>query len=201
MRWEPVKEVSVRSSSPRETVFDLTVKDAHAFVASGILVHNTAAAVRDEFGEGRWTLEAGALVLADKGLACLHPESEVFVDGLWTPVHSLFREGRAVTVGVGGQPVDISPLGRATLAVDPPTSTIVPRTASFLARRRYSGPMLSVTLDSGAVACLTPDHLVMDAEGGIWRELQTMAPGGTLWSVDPTSSAAVITRAMATGKG
>ena len=31
----------------------------------------TAAAVRDEFGEGRWTLEAGALVLADRGLACV----------------------------------------------------------------------------------------------------------------------------------
>src|SRR5213592_110546 len=31
----------------------------------------TASAVRDEFGEGRWTLEAGALVLADLGLACI----------------------------------------------------------------------------------------------------------------------------------
>ncbi len=31
----------------------------------------TAAAVRDDFGDGRWTLEAGALVLADKGLACV----------------------------------------------------------------------------------------------------------------------------------
>ena len=31
----------------------------------------TAAAVRDEFGEGQWTLEAGALVLADMGLACI----------------------------------------------------------------------------------------------------------------------------------
>jgi replicative DNA helicase Mcm len=31
----------------------------------------TAAAVHDEFGEGRWTLEAGALVLADKGLAAV----------------------------------------------------------------------------------------------------------------------------------
>jgi len=31
----------------------------------------TAAAVRDEFGEGQWTLEAGALVLADMGIACV----------------------------------------------------------------------------------------------------------------------------------
>ncbi|MCD6236676.1 MAG: minichromosome maintenance protein MCM [Thermoplasmata archaeon] len=31
----------------------------------------TAAAVRDEFGEGHWTLEAGALVLADMGIACI----------------------------------------------------------------------------------------------------------------------------------
>jgi len=31
----------------------------------------TATAVKDDFGEGRWTLEAGALVLADRGLAAV----------------------------------------------------------------------------------------------------------------------------------
>ena len=31
----------------------------------------TAAAVRDEFADGQWTLEAGALVLADMGIACI----------------------------------------------------------------------------------------------------------------------------------
>ncbi len=31
----------------------------------------TATAVKDDFGEGRWTLEAGALVLADRGIACV----------------------------------------------------------------------------------------------------------------------------------
>lgn len=31
----------------------------------------TATAVKDEFGDGRWTLEAGALVMADKGIAAV----------------------------------------------------------------------------------------------------------------------------------
>src|SRR5207245_11088728 len=71
VRWEPVKEIEVRSSSEERAVFDLSVRDSHDFDANGILVHNTAAAVRDEFGEGRWTLEVGALVLAALGLAAI----------------------------------------------------------------------------------------------------------------------------------
>jgi len=31
----------------------------------------TATAVKDELGDGRWSIEAGALVLADKGIACV----------------------------------------------------------------------------------------------------------------------------------
>ncbi len=65
--WEEVKSKDI-TESPYEFVYDLTVEDSHSFIANGIVVHNTATVVRDEV-DGRWTLEAGALVLADKGIA------------------------------------------------------------------------------------------------------------------------------------
>src|SRR5438093_432244 len=88
-----------------ETVYDIEVPGPQRFIANGIISHNTAksqllmdmvriaprgimvsgkgtsaagllaAAVKDEFGEGRWTLEAGALVLADRG-TCIIDEIE-----------------------------------------------------------------------------------------------------------------------------
>src|SRR5207244_10928286 len=81
---------------PREAanaeVYDLTVEGSHSFLANGFIVHNTAAVLREK--TGGMVLEAGALVLADKGIACLHPESEVFVDGAQRKVAELFDEGR-----------------------------------------------------------------------------------------------------------
>lgn len=50
---------------------DVTPRGVYASGKSSTGAGLTAAAVKDDFGEGRWTLEAGALVLADKGLACV----------------------------------------------------------------------------------------------------------------------------------
>ncbi|UCE36893.1 MAG: ATP-binding protein [Thermoplasmata archaeon] len=67
--WDEITDIKIIQAPPY--IYDLTVQNSHNFVANGLLAHNTAAAVKDEFGEGRWTLEAGALVLADKGVACV----------------------------------------------------------------------------------------------------------------------------------
>ncbi|WP_128476734.1 LAGLIDADG family homing endonuclease [Halorussus pelagicus] len=69
LRWD---EVVATADTGEKEVFDLTVPETHNFVGNGIVTHNTAAAVRDDFGDGQqWTLEAGALVLADKGIAAV----------------------------------------------------------------------------------------------------------------------------------
>jgi len=52
----------------------------------------TAAAVKDEFGEGRWTLEAGALVIADKGLACID-ELDKMSDQDRSSIHESLEQG------------------------------------------------------------------------------------------------------------
>ncbi|MFO7926203.1 MAG: LAGLIDADG family homing endonuclease [Halobacteriota archaeon] len=82
-----------------EWVYDLEVEGTHSYVSNNVISHNsqllqyvrnlaprsvytsgkgsssaglTAAAVRDDFGDGQqWTLEAGALVLADQGIAAV----------------------------------------------------------------------------------------------------------------------------------
>ncbi|MFB6243544.1 MAG: LAGLIDADG family homing endonuclease, partial [Halobaculum sp.] len=61
LRWD---EVVAAVDTGRKELYDLTVPGTNNFVADGVITHNTAAAVRDDFGDGQqWTLEAGALVL------------------------------------------------------------------------------------------------------------------------------------------
>lgn len=69
IRWDEIKKIE-KFKTTFDWVYDLTVNDSHNFVVDGVLVHNTAAVVRDEFIRG-WALEAGALVLANKGMVCI----------------------------------------------------------------------------------------------------------------------------------
>ena len=50
---------------------ELVPRGVFAFGRGSSAAGLTAAAVRDDFGEGRWTLEAGALVLADNGFVSI----------------------------------------------------------------------------------------------------------------------------------
>ncbi|WP_273838313.1 helix-turn-helix domain-containing protein [Halococcus sp. PRR34] len=98
VRWDRI--VSIEELTPEyDWVYDLEVDDTHTYLSNGVVSHNsqllqyirqiaprsvytsgkgsssaglTASAVQDDFGEGQqWTLEAGALVLADQGIAAV----------------------------------------------------------------------------------------------------------------------------------
>jgi DNA replicative helicase MCM subunit Mcm2 (Cdc46/Mcm family) len=68
--WDRIEKVQILTNHGISHVYDFTIDGLHNFMANGIVVHNTATAVRDEIGGG-WTLEAGALVITDGGLACI----------------------------------------------------------------------------------------------------------------------------------
>jgi replicative DNA helicase Mcm len=98
VRLESIASIE-QVESEDDWVYDLEVAGTHNYVSNGVVSHNsqmisyveniaprsvytsgkgssaaglTAAAVRDDFGDGQqWSLEAGALVLADKGIAAV----------------------------------------------------------------------------------------------------------------------------------
>lgn len=94
--WDKIKKIE-EIANPTTHVYDFEVNTNHNFVANNFIIHNSqmlrrmmkiapkaryvsgkgvsgaglsAAVVKDEFLQG-WSLEAGALVLANKGLLCV----------------------------------------------------------------------------------------------------------------------------------
>jgi len=100
MRWVALAEKREVHENLPPHVYDLTVNDSHCFIANGFAVHNTAAAVKDDFGEGRWTLEAGALVLADMGLASID-ELDKMTDQDRSSMHEAM-ESQSISVAKAG---------------------------------------------------------------------------------------------------
>lgn len=66
-----VGDPGVAKSQLLRYMSELAPRGIYASGKSASAAGLTAAAVKDDFADGRWTLEAGALVLADKGLACI----------------------------------------------------------------------------------------------------------------------------------
>ncbi|WP_456421771.1 LAGLIDADG family homing endonuclease [Thermococcus sp.] len=207
--WDKIAEIE-EYKPEHEWVYDLQVPEHHNFIANDIFVHNsqllryvanlapraiytsgksssaaglTAAAVRDEF-TGSWVLEAGVLVLADGGFACLHPDSRVLVDGKYVRIEDLFELEKSYKALSDGQVVDIQEKEMGVTALDLGSMRTKTSKATIIRRKPWKGELLRLKFRSGNEVTLTPDHLLIDGQTLEWKEAELFKIGESVIGVD-----------------
>jgi len=197
LRWD---EVVAAVDTGEKEVFDLTVPETHNFVGNGVVTHNTAAAVRDDFGDGQqWTLEAGALVLADQGIAAVdeldkmaaddrsamhealeqqsyHPNSEILLaDGRRVEIGQFVDERMDDNPGdvVDGVDCEILPIDDAGVhTVDLEDNDVQKTSIDRMSRHEAPEEFVRVTFSNGRDVIVTPEHpMFADVDG----EIRTVA--------------------------
>jgi len=151
----------VKSTSPY--VYDLSVKETENFVAGfgGILCHNTAAGLSAAVIREKnvLMLEAGVVVLADQGIACIAEDTEVYTG------RSLVKIGKVWEETSG--PTYLTRTGREAKRILFPVNIYdrkqradLPGAAYALMRRRHVGDVVKLTFGSGLSLKVTPEHLL-----------------------------------------
>ena len=202
IHWDRIE--SIEPVDPDyEWVYDLEVEDTHTYLGNGIVSHNsqmisyirhiaprsvytsgkgsssaglTAAAVRDDFGDGQqWTLEAGALVLADKGIAAVDELDKMRCVTGDTLVHTndgITRIGEIALDAAENGTIESLDNGRTIRDIDLRVWTmtddnqLVKRDVTAI--HEYDAPteLCEVTLESGETVTTTEDHPFVVLEDG-----------------------------------
>jgi len=190
-------------------VYDIEVPEGNRFVANGIISHNTAKSqllqyvsriaprgvytsgkgstaagltatvVRDK-NTGEYFLEAGALVIADKGIACLHPDSRIILDGRILRMGDLAANLPFVPIASSSGVSEIAPLSASTFGLDLAELDAKFQEATKIRRKWHSGRILTIHLKSGFVVKATPDHLLLDGDTLEWKAASSFRTGELL---------------------
>lgn len=150
-------------------ISELAPRGIYASGKSSSAAGLTAAAVKDEFGEGRWTLEAGALVLSDKGMCCLLPDSQIIANNEIVPISSLFLESKKKTGSSNGEIVEIMELDCLVASIDRSYFKSTTSKSTLIRRKWYEGKVLELNMQSGFSIKLTPDHQLLDGNSVRWK--------------------------------
>ena len=204
--WERVVKIVICGE---KDVYDLEVPRSKRFIANGIVVHNsakstlltaiskiapraryvagrsasaagiTASVVRDEFTKG-WALEAGAIVLANKGTLCLHPDTEVVIDDKVKRIEDLFDSNKAKKIMKANTDIEYHDLKESILSFNRQNRSITNAVTTKVSRKKFKGSLVCISLFSNRVLRVTPEHQLLDGNTMEWKSSETFTIGNAL---------------------
>lgn len=121
-------------------------------------------------------LEAGVVVLADQGIACLHPESKVMLGTRITSISEVVNGLQFVPVLARNGLSEIACLESETVSIDPLSLKVIVARATKVRRRIYHGRLIKIQLKSGFITRVTPEHLFLDDKFE-WKEARRFNVG------------------------
>ncbi len=190
---------------PPEDVFDIEVPDGHRFIANGIVSHNTAKsellkyvariAPRGLYTTGRGStaagltaavvkeksglmmLEAGAVVLADQGVACLHPDTRLVFDNKILSVDELQKGVTYSKVGQGESAQEVGILPGELASLDQSDYSMKANRSTKIRRRMHWVRLIQLIMRSGNTIKVTKDHLLLDGNSLEWKHAGSFSVG------------------------
>jgi len=201
--WDRI--VSIKEvPSESEFVYDIQVDETHNYIANAVIVHNsnllqfiskaapkaryvagrstsaagiTASVVKDEFLRG-WALEAGAMVLANKGILCLHPDSNVVFNRKIVSIKKLYNpQNEKVVLNTKKEKIYFDKIKGKIRSFDFKTKSTKDSVAIKIIRKYYKGMLKKINFNSGGSIKLTPNHKLIDGNSLIWKEARQFKKG------------------------
>jgi len=200
--WERVVEIK-KIRRHEGWVYDIEVPGTRNFVANGFIVHNsqflkyaaevsprglyttgkgstaaglTAAVIREP-ATGGWTLEAGALVIADGGIACLHPGSRVLINDRYVKIEDLYDSLKSFKAKSNGEIVEVQEINGDVVSISLRDMRVKRSKAVFLRKKPWKGRLLKIEFRSGNEIILTPNHWLLDGDSLEWKKAQEFKIG------------------------
>jgi DNA replicative helicase MCM subunit Mcm2 (Cdc46/Mcm family)/intein/homing endonuclease len=118
---------------------------------------------------GLMMLEAGAVVLADLGVACLHPETRVIFNDRLVSVKDIARRVRFERAFSKGEAVEVGGLAGHVYALDLSNFRVGVHPTTVIRRKKFKGRLRRLSFKTGAEILVTPDHMLIEGETLSWR--------------------------------
>ncbi|MEK6955492.1 MAG: hypothetical protein AABW52_02440, partial [Nanoarchaeota archaeon] len=129
----------------------------------------TASVVKDDIMKG-WSLEAGALVLANKGICCLHPSTKIIGNNKIVNIESLYNENIEENGISNKEKVFFHEINKDVISFNLSNMETFNNKALKIRRKWNKNKILEFKFDSGFKILLTKNHKMIDGSSLEWKE-------------------------------